>query len=1114
MARILGFSWPQFKAAAHEIAYGSTEFPGKRRGSRVATMLFASAAVDRRDLASNYRITLTRLEERGADAQIKFRQICIGQKIFLRKLRKDPSLLPDTLRHYHFRKTLTNRSIANLVLALNTEFEADIFHHDGQGHFWVDKLEKPIEPKKEAPVLETAIINILSKKSRVLDFAAISQALKENGHNIDSAQLNATLDSLFDQRIIKTATDYSAQAFYLSDNETELVKARFLTAVTGLNELLTQAAVIGFQRDGQHIIKLHGPEKTELILSDYLEQRIGAYLCYYTEYGMHVIRLADIDIVKVAEKLLFGLVNGRKVAIQNCPWCRETYKDALEAYELSRLNQTLKNRQISNPEIQEKLHHGCRLTKEPAFQAIYRARKILEMGGSVELALASTYCNIPFILGNAPELIRQFQDISSWAVSIKAKSEDYIDNLIRMQRQVINNTDAIMLFLADRIAKAVYQNDTMTPNDWYEIRFLCAPIAEQNGFDRMAEQLKDLYLLVNRPNDHIRAAKLFKQKTGMDHWQAQHFLELYSKEIKKKICDEWVGLDEDEVEVFFRPKSLYSIAIKTRDLHDCLGVRIVIKCKGQNSEQRSFEIAQSLKPVLKEYLKVAQEDIKVDDNLAVPRASGLRHLKIVGRVENIPGQMHEIEMIVQTEQMYRFEKQADTNQNHGKYDIQKEDPTLAFEEYSPAIAGQITLSRDSNFRLLKEEDQKHNLFVFVACDSDGNPLISHANINEMNLDFPVKKMPLALINGQLTPPTPEDIYCQSRQTKHLPLSRLGKTEIYRFAKGPNGKRLLVKKKSGQLASGDVLVFHPAKSMSQSNRITRLKHALASATNHLTKFKAWQELEALYPTTGQSMLDRIRRGREKYKRLFDNSFRKKQIKKKFLNQDQGQEQILKNISNSLGFTEPKDFLISLSQGFIDDNLLGISLSFAIEHTGCPYSISVNASRSTSVEFSLPDRKGILRRLFDFGILTNDNVISLSTSSEFSFGQRRASIKFTLSKDSPFNEGILVSCLQSFYSQRPVDATYSTTATLSYVLHPLLDVFLLGLPCPSSGHWEQLSDLVGFVHDHEDMNIFEVDLPDISLGNRPGRVKIEIPNKEAPRIALLEFVEIYDFTFEEN
>jgi len=1127
-------SLPQLKAAAKDFVFGRKVFPGHFRFSRAATMTFASFYLDRRDISAHYAMAYSALATIGPEAQTQFIQVCLQEKLFMLRFRKKPGLIPTLPTHYCFRKTLEAEHINKLVTALNESFGKELFKSDGRGKFWLELA--PVSPEEPLPVsLKNSVRAALEKKDRPLTLADLKIALLNEQRAFSDSELTSAISELLEAGIVKTAADFENTSFYISAKEQALISARLLFKVIGFSELVDKGGLLGYRRTGR-IVKLIGHKSEEYADVLFLKQSHSIpHLFYYTEKGPAAIRTKDLELVQAKERLLFGLTpTGGRVAIQNSPACREQHKKALTAYELSRLKKLLHLHNLPE-DFADKLLTAASKLKQPVYLLLYRARKILAMNGSMSLAMLSLHLETNNISDPAQaELIKQCQELSAWPFSLgeASQSEDYIDNLIRMQRQVAANLDVLRLILAAGISRVVYETETLDLHnkaEWNKMCFLYAPVAEQNGFEALASQLRDLYLMNIQPEKYIEAAIFFRRQTGMSRTEAVAFLEKTALELKQKTCNEWLGLNESEVDIYFRPKSYYSIAIKTRDVRDLLGLRICFNCRGVTPEEQaaqSLTALQAMKPKLINYLLSAhgiQEDKgNIKDNITDARASGWRGLKIYGyKDQEMPGKsfacLQEIEVIAQTEQMYRFEKQSQISQAHWAREVNKV-LNQEFDDHPEKVMSLLSLNAESNFAVLKQNDQD-NVFVFAASQDD-NLLFGDQPPNPASLTFAPEKLPIVYKQGEAVRPIPEDVFCSMHIGSRLDLAQLSRVDIYRFGKNKNGQPVLVKKKTPDiyhLESGDVLVFRGLK-VSPNTVMARLKHLKNHAVYHLTRFNAWfrqntyalifvkkekerQEKQAEF----RAELERLKQaGKKLFDKQYDMILKRRQIKIR-KSSEIIRENILATVSQAFEYDSEEKFLAALGLDFIEQQQLIESISHAIENTGYWYDFESQPNSTHKITIGLADKKGILHQLRSFGILTKDNLLSLTTSPYTSFGQKRVTVEFTT--NSPVSENQLQACIESLFSRKQ-DPTTTTTD----IIYPRLTTFVLQLPPAPGKTWESFIELVDNIQEQPGMNILEVNLPPAKQ-QAPGRIRIEIPDNESSLGIFRLIAETLEATIEE-
>ncbi len=1119
----ININFPQLKAALkeryHRATHGTEAFPSRRVNSRFATMAFAAIAVDRRNLASNYRMTISRLLALGPNAQTKFREIFIREKLLLWGDRRKADTLPFYFRHYNFRKRISPKRITALIETLNQEFEQDIFRTDGKGRFWVE-LEPIEQPAKlEAPSLESSIKEILRTRARPLKTEDLMIALKEEGASFSEEELTLSLSTLLEDGTLKLADAFKEHAYYLNDVEIELNYAGSLIPVMGFNHLLTRGGLLGFRRTGQ-IVELLSDGRVDFVSASYLKQSKDIpYTEYYTEKGVKFIRDEELELVQAEEKLLFGsTADKEKIAIQNSPVCRKRYAKQILTYEIRRLQKTLMTRGLAVMENLDRIRAAAKHSKDPAYLAIYRARKVLEIGGTPSLALAAVLCNqkLPELETATLNLIKQYQEINSWPFDLETEDETYIDYAARMQKQTEDSVDVIRLLLAANIARVVYQPETLDEKDWPKCRFLYAYLAEQNGFDYLADLFKDLYLMNVRPHDYGLAATFFQQKTGMTRIEALKFLEPEAQKIKRLICEEWLGLDESEVDVYFRPKSFHSTVLKDRDILDLFGIRIVIHCKALDATQQekdSFAAIETLHPFLKEYLTAK----KIKNHIYEPRASGWQAIKYDGQIKG-----HDVEVILQTEKMFRFEKQSDMKQNHAARDINKE-PGIRqdFEVYPEHVLPHLSLDAERNFSLAKEADQ-NNVFPFIAIDADGEALFETTGFNAKKPDrytYQPQKFSAASLKGERVFPTPEDMFARYAKTNNLPLRSLARVEIYRFGTDTKGRRVLIpQKRSGRIYSGDVVVFKTDPNVAQLTKVTHLKSIMENSVYYATRLRAWKEHRQLaaqltrdrqaQETLGSESQRLQIEGLEKYAKVFDRLQQRKKIGRR-KTQVVGVDETVKAAHQSFGFKNPDNFFLALGLDLIDEQSLIERLSDVIDDTGYSFEIQSLDAQRQKIVFSIPYSKEIFRQLYHFGLIKEGNLLSIRSSSHMKFEEVRIRVEFTIeSSEEKVEPGHLEAYLENIVRSKQ---KHDTTQDFS----PRLKLFALRLePKPNqTSSWFVLYQLINAIQDDQDMRVFAVDLPENPTTDNFGIISVEIPDIENKIDKLRDYAKILNTEIEE-
>jgi len=1095
------------RVALTTLVRGKADFPGRGRFSRVATRSyprFNKDWISRENLQANYNVAIAKL---SPDNQAVFFQTVISHNLLLPGQAKKLSRLkklPTKLEHYHFRKALIATDIKAFVIDLNQAIEGLGFSYDNMGRFKVEE-PRPIkpEPQIEPDFLKNQVLEVLKDENRPLQLKDLKEKLKQSGISVSSKIFNQLFREMFiNDGSVGRASGYEKNyVFYVKANEKELIKAQLLCSVTSQNgetRTYTNRRLQWGLEKGEIVILWQGQAPTycsPAYISNYLAEKTTPYL---TEKSRVFIHNNYLQTMQVKEKLLWGLKeDGQRVAVQNTAVCRKRHHDLLVNYEKKRLKTTLQNRNL-NSFLASQITDEAKAQKQPTYFLIYRTRKLLEMGVSIDLALLSIHCDGKT---DSDSLLAQYQEISAWDFDINIRSRHYIENFMGSQRQVTDKLDVLRLFLANRIAQLVYQNETMDDEKLGEIRFLCAPAAEQYGFDRLSEQFKDIYLMNTNPEKYLEAAKIFYEATRMTKLEAVKYLGSLAQEQKIKICD-WLDLTPEEVSVYFRPKSIYSIAIKERQIMDFLGLRIVLNCQEENaheSEYFSIEKLKELKPILEQEFQATI----IKDHIEQARPSGWRALKIYGQSAN-----RRIEVIAQTEEMYRLEKQAEMSQVHWARDINKE-PGIK-QEFDPLpreVALQLGGNPDENFQALKQHDQEQYVHVFVGTlvdEEQERVLLDVSRLTPNHLKS-LRLYPKRLPKAGISNPLLEDVFCRSAQTAGYNLRAFGQAELFRFTRNRKGKTTLVRQTSPQVKNGQLIVFYRERktTVSALSVMQRLGQIYDQAIYYSTKFRAWQERRETalsnsrnnhpreYPEKIKSFEQERQKLSDRGKTIFTGAYHEIVEDKKNSAQYQDFEdlnKIMGIIANTFRFNNPQDLLVAIGLDIVELDHLKREIDNVIDNTGYRISYEFLSDTQVKLTISAPDAKGIIYNLFTWGIIEPANLVSLSTQSFFSGDQQRVEMELVINIQSDsFSQGESRGELIGMLNSLQVEQISDTTTT--QIFRPQIDILTLGIHRQETGSWLNFDRLIESIQAKPGFDITQVTL---DANQDQGMVRIEVPS----------------------
>lgn len=296
---------------------------------------------------------------------------------------------------------------------------------------------------------------------------------------------------------------------------------------------------------------------------------------------------------------------------------------------------------------------------------IYRMRKIADIGGDLQAIIASLFMGVPdgdigtLLTGNANgslsgfanstvkivEKFRALNDSFKFCPDELSTDKKYLSKKMSELIKKAEYPQALLLFFLEKLMTARKAEDK-TESIFDEIRYIYAPLAERSGLIFLADDFRDQYLRLSRPEEYKDVEEQVKKRLhGMSYDDAKVTLSFFARELASELFDK-IGGEFLRAVIKFRVKSVYSIWNKAKvreeyEINDILAAKIIVE-----SDEMLQKVVDNLKKCNsftldpKKPIKVCLENSEEDPSWSGVKMNGIYDGGIPMELQIVTKKMH------------------------------------------------------------------------------------------------------------------------------------------------------------------------------------------------------------------------------------------------------------------------------------------------------------------------------------------------------------------------------------------------------------------------------------------------------------------------------------------
>lgn len=1018
---------------------------------------------------------------------------------------KHQNLAISDLRHEHLSKTITQKRLSSLADAFGAKkgFSLGL---EGKKLTVLPPQMSFVFPKILEPIPPAGIRILLLSAENPLTFDEILERAKEASPDTEREDVKNGLRILREEGVAALTIDGE---YFCAEQEkrARLVQNKVLFPLYYTEKFISREGLGKRLKKGE-IVEIYTAKDSVFALRETFEELNNndhIMIVAGAKNAVHFFLFAELDRAVKNGRIVYGIRDGKPVPIFASRASIADHSPEIFAHEAENLIGDLEERRkIEKEETYDfrqqllAIHELWKTLAIPGsvYQKLYLAQKVARTDGDRTSVLIALLSVVPFSLLRDARLegivdnqerekviaiVRKLKLARGLPFHIPKDDHHFTQNFMWHLIIFMGGLKSLGLLILDKMKSLVFGIGRADPE---EIKFLYARLAERFEIADVPDDLGNLIFEIENPEGFKEFKAKIQEATGLSLQEAKRYLAEFARRLREEL--EILGIPEDAIHVYYHRKTEASafekVEIRSHDrfekLWDLLQIRIVIDCQQGRNEAEAEEnnliyLQRAVEYLAEEYMhKHGLSSAHIDDYVRKPKRSGFQGMAL----KAMGPQKRKVEILLMTQRMFENERFLRVRQMHFNYAIQRVLKTQKFDDYPYELIERLTGDPEHDYPLIENYLLTHWVEIFVAKPAvPGIKLNEHARKNLINLvregkvelqmkRLPVNATPLDLAAGMITSEGGE----QENVIPHY-----NGAEVYRFELDESTEETIAQPFDGKqgilpewgvnyhLKNGDLVFLN----LSDSPFGGRMAEAVPKALANCQKPAAKITLRRL--TKDPALAGNIEQGRKEFSRKFPRI----------------SEDAVQKISAQYKFLSLDDLYAAVGSGIIPLT--------EIEEIYKQVVINIESRGAEQLmKIRIPDRKGLIKFLFDI-LLPDSSLLHLYSSSPYYlFGERRCELVI---KIDPLNVNVgnlSDRILRFLEAQSGRDFPAET--------------FSLTIRVQSTENWNHIQDLMAEL-EKERISIVNVNLPEIESGAvKEGTLEVEVPIDTFGDMGLLDLM----------